>query len=286
MRCRRLASSPIPLNIHKNDVPYMRCILLFLWLEWCSTVNTLNARLDAKNIATLLRHFESKVIVIYDIDSPTGVRLVKPVYLWSLPMFHSDMWIFTWGVATRGGTNVCMNNNTTYDIYRSITSHKVTHMCCIPIIFNILLEAKPHEPSEVTSQVQVLTGGNFKARKGIIILTLTDFDVKNIEIMESVPHYCKTMGEIVLHGSSIMKRYLKDPEATSNAFKKGWFITGDMGVIHTDGYLEINDKSKDVIISGGENISSDELESVLYRHPRVLEAAVVAMPHPRCGESL
>ncbi|TYI13281.1 hypothetical protein ES332_A08G047600v1 [Gossypium tomentosum] len=103
--------------------------------------------------------------------------------------------------------------------------------------------------------------------------------------MESVPQDGKTIGEIVLRGSSIMKGYLKDEVATSKAFKKGWFFTGDVGVIHPDGYLEIKDRSKDVIISGGENISSVELESVLYKHPRVLEAAVVAMPHPRWGES-
>jgi acyl-CoA synthetase (AMP-forming)/AMP-acid ligase II len=82
-----------------------------------------------------------------------------------------------------------------------------------------------------------------------------------------------------------MKGYFKDPKATAKAFKNGWFATGDIGVIHPDGYLEIKDRSKDVIISGGENISSVELESVLYSHPRVLEAAVVAMPHPVWGES-
>ncbi|MBA0686573.1 hypothetical protein Goari_014171 [Gossypium aridum] len=207
-------------------------------------------------------------------------------------------------------------------------------MCCAPIVFNILIEAKPHERREFTSTVQVLTGGapppasllekmellrfhvthgyglteatgpalvcewqvkwnnlpresqaKLKARQGISVLTLADVDVKNMKTMTSVPHDGKTMGEIVLRGSSIMKGYLKDPETTSKAFKNGWFITGDVGVIHPDGYLEIKDRSKDIIISGGENISSVELESVLYRHPRVLEAAVVAMPHPRWGES-
>jgi acyl-CoA synthetase (AMP-forming)/AMP-acid ligase II len=124
-----------------------------------------------------------------------------------------------------------------------------------------------------------------KARQGISILTLADADVKDLDTMVSVPRDGKTMGEIVLRGSSIMKGYFKDPEATSKAFRNGWLATGDVGVIHPDGYLEIKDRSKDVIISGGENISSVELESVLYRHPRVLEAAVVAMPHPKWGES-
>ncbi|KAB5521276.1 hypothetical protein DKX38_025595 [Salix brachista] len=213
-----------------------------------------------------------------------------PVYLWSLPMFHCNGWTFTW--------------------------------------------AKPHERREITSRVEILTGGapppasllpkierlrfhvthgygltetagpalvcewqkrwnklpqqdqaKLKARQGISLLTLFDADVKDLDTMASVPRDGETMGEIVLRGSSIMKGYFKDPEATSKAFRNGWFATGDIGVIHPDGYLEIKDRSKDVIISGGENISSVELESVLYRHPRVLEAAVVAMPHPKWGES-
>ncbi|KAB5516781.1 hypothetical protein DKX38_027429 [Salix brachista] len=225
-----------------------------------------------------------------------------PVYLWSLPMFHCNGWTFTWGVAARGGTSA-------KDVYHNIAEHSVTHMCCAPIVFNILLEAKPHERREITSPVEILTGGapppasllqnieqkveqfphqdqaKLKARQGISILTLADADVKDLDTMASVPRDGKTMGEIVLRGSSIMKGYFKDPEATSKAFRNGWFATGDVGVVHPDGYLEIKDRSKDVIISGGENISSVELESVLYRHPRVLEAAVVAIPHPKWGES-
>ncbi|TYI01334.1 hypothetical protein ES332_A11G193200v1 [Gossypium tomentosum] len=446
-RCCRLASSLLSLNILKNDVisvlaPNVPAMyeMHFAVPMAGAVLNTINTRLDAKNVATILRHSEAKVffvdyqyvplarealrllmvdsqqnqtsqspsaapesfiplvIVIDDVDSPKGVRLgeleyeqlihmgnprfvpteiqdewnpislnytsgttsepkgvvyshrgaylstlslilgwemgSEPVYLWSLPMFHCNGWTFTWGVAARCGTNVCLRNTTAYDIYRNIASHKVTHMCCAPIVFNILIEAKPHERREFTSTVQVLTGGapppasllekmellrfhvthgyglteatgpalvcewqakwnnlprdsqaKLKARQGISVLTLADVDVKNMKTMTSVPHDGKTMGEIVLRGSSIMKGYLKDPETTSKAFKNGWFITGDVGVIHPDGYLEIKDRSKDIIISGGENISSVELESVLYRHPRVLEAAVVAMSHPRWGES-
>lgn len=124
-----------------------------------------------------------------------------------------------------------------------------------------------------------------KARQGVSILTLADVDVKDPKTWTSVPRDGKSVGEIVLRGSSIMKGYLKDEKTTSEAFKNGWFQTGDVGVIHPDGYLEIKDRSKDVIISGGENISSVELEAILYRHPRVLEAAVVAMPHQRWGET-
>ncbi|CAB4271934.1 unnamed protein product [Prunus armeniaca] len=435
-RCCRLASSLLSLNIVKHDVVSVLAPNVPAMYEMHFAVpmagavlNTVNTRLDAKNIASILRHSGAKVffvdyqfvplarealrilmsgathepsmplvIVIDDIDSPTGIRLgeleyeqlikkgnprfvsvevadewdpvalnytsgttsepkgvvyshrgaylstlslvlgwemgSEPVYLWTLPMFHCNGWTFTWGVAARGGTNVCLRNTTAYDIYRNIHRHKVTHMCCAPIIFNILLDAKPHERRDLAVPVQILTGGapppapllekieplgfkvthayglteatgpalvcewqakwnklprddqaKLKARQGISILTLADVDVKNKETMESVPHDGKTMGEIVLRGSSIMKGYYKDPKETLKSFQNGWFWTGDVGVVHPDGYLEIKDRSKDVIISGGENISSVEVENMLHGHPKVMEAAVVAMPHPRWGES-
>jgi acyl-CoA synthetase (AMP-forming)/AMP-acid ligase II len=93
------------------------------------------------------------------------------------------------------------------------------------------------------------------------------------------------LGEVVLKGGCIMLGYLKDPTGTSKCMKDGWFYTGDVGVMHQDGYLEIKDRSKDVIISGGENISSVEIESVLYTHPAVNEAAVVARPDEFWGET-
>lgn len=124
-----------------------------------------------------------------------------------------------------------------------------------------------------------------KGRQGVGVLTLSEIDVKNTKTQESVPRDGKTMGEIVIKGSSIMKGYLKNPKATSEAFKHGWLNTGDIGVIHPDGHIEIKDRSKDIIISGGENITSVEVENVLYKHHKVLEAAVVAMPHPVWGET-
>jgi fatty-acyl-CoA synthase len=93
------------------------------------------------------------------------------------------------------------------------------------------------------------------------------------------------MGEIMMRGHDVMKGYLKDSKATEAAFMNGWFHTGDLGVMHEDGYIEIKDRSKDIIISGGENISSIEVEGALYRHPAVLEAAVVARPDAKWGES-
>ena len=92
-----------------------------------------------------------------------------------------------------------------------------------------------------------------------------------------------TIGELLLRSNTVMKGYLKNPDATGEAFADGWFHTGDLAVMHPDGYVEIKDRSKDIIISGGENISSIEVEEVLYRHPQVMEAAVVAKPDDEMG---
>ncbi|KAG6385817.1 hypothetical protein SASPL_154698 [Salvia splendens] len=438
-RCCRLASALNSLNIVHNDVvsvlaPNIPALyeMHFAVPMAGAVLNAINTRLDAKTIATILKHSEAKiffidyefvpvardalrllmaslppadaaasmplVVVIDDIDTPTGIRLgeleyeslvsqgnprfapeeiadeqspialnytsgttsapkgvvyshrgaylstvslilgwgmqTEPVYLWSLPMFHCNGWTFTWGVAARGGTNVCIRNTTAAEMYDAIYTHGVTHMCCAPIVFNILLDAKPHERRRLSAPVEILTGGApppaallermeglgfqvvhayglteatgpalvcewqkkwdgfsneekaaLKARQGISILTLADVDVKDPATMKSVERDGVEMGEIVLRGSSIMKGYLKDEKATSEAFRNGWFFTGDVGVIHPDGYVEIKDRSKDVIISGGENISSVEVEGALYKHLDVVEAAVVAMPHPKWGES-
>ncbi|KAJ9557405.1 LOW QUALITY PROTEIN: hypothetical protein OSB04_012019 [Centaurea solstitialis] len=436
-RCRRLAASLRSLNIVKNNVvsvlaPNVPALyeMHFAVPMAGGVLNAINTRLDAKNIATILRHSEAKVffvdyqyvplasealrllvadskersiqhemplvIVIDDLDKPTGIRLGKleyeqlvrhgnpnyngeevedewdaialnytsgttaapkgvvyshrgaflstmsliqgwemstePVYMWSLPMFHCNGWTFTWGVAARGGTNVCIRTTSAAEMYGAISAHGVTHMCCAPIVFNILLEAQPHERREITTTVNILTGGapppaallqkmesiGFHVMHAYGLTEATgpalvcewqtkwnrlpqdqkaklksrsrDPDALRRRRQEQKNNgkrsvRRKTMGEIVLRGSSIMKGYLKDEKETAKAFHNGWFFTGDVGVIHPDGYLEIKDRSKDVIISGGENISSVELESVLFRHPNVLEAAVVGMPHPRWGES-
>lgn len=124
-----------------------------------------------------------------------------------------------------------------------------------------------------------------KARQGVRVHSLTKVDVIDPVTGASVSRDGATVGEIVLRGRSLMLGYYKDPEATSKAISRGWFFTGDVGVMHEDGYLEIKDRSKDVIISGGENISSVEIESVLFRHPSVDEAAVVARPDEFWGET-
>jgi fatty-acyl-CoA synthase len=105
------------------------------------------------------------------------------------------------------------------------------------------------------------------------------------ETMRPVPWDGETMGEIMFRGNITMKGYLKNPAATEKAFEGGWFHTGDLAVVQPDGYAKIRDRSKDIIISGGENISSTEVEETLYRHPAVLTAAVVAQPDPKWGET-
>ena len=123
------------------------------------------------------------------------------------------------------------------------------------------------------------------ARQGVLYPTLTDVIVGDPHSAAPVPADGKTIGEIMMRGNTVMKGYLKNPGATEETFAGGWFRSGDLAVMHPDGYVEIKDRSKDIIISGGENISSLEVEEVLYRHPDVLEAAVVAKPDPKWGEA-
>jgi len=123
------------------------------------------------------------------------------------------------------------------------------------------------------------------ARQGVTYATLEDMMVADPETMRPVPRDGRTMGEIMLRGNTVMKGYLENPAATGAAFSGGWFHTGDLAVWHPDGYVEIRDRSKDIIISGGENISSLEVEEHLYRHPAVMEAAVVARPDTTWGET-
>jgi fatty-acyl-CoA synthase len=123
------------------------------------------------------------------------------------------------------------------------------------------------------------------ARQGVQYLTLDRQRVADPETMQDVPADGVTIGELMLRSNTIMKGYLQNPGATKEAFAGGWFHTGDLAVMHPDGYAEIKDRSKDIIISGGENISSIEVEEVLYRHAQVMEAAVVAKPDERWGET-
>ena len=124
-----------------------------------------------------------------------------------------------------------------------------------------------------------------KSRQGVRATLLDDLMVADPDSLQPMPKDGQSIGEIMMRGNVVMKGYLKNPSATAEAFAGGWFHSGDLAVWHADGYIEIKDRSKDIIISGGENISSIEVEDVLYRHPQILEAAVVAMPHDKWGET-
>jgi 3-(methylthio)propionyl---CoA ligase len=124
-----------------------------------------------------------------------------------------------------------------------------------------------------------------KARQGVRYPVLEALDVLDPVTMQPVPRDGETLGEVMFRGNVVMKGYLKNKSATAAAFANGWFHSGDLGVIHPDGYIQLKDRSKDIIISGGENISSIEVEDALYRHPAVQVVAVVAKPDEKWGET-
>jgi fatty-acyl-CoA synthase len=124
-----------------------------------------------------------------------------------------------------------------------------------------------------------------KARQGVRYPVLEALDVLDPDTMESVPADGETLGEVMFRGNVVMKGYLKNPASTQAAFAGGWFHSGDLGVKYPDGYVQLKDRSKDIIISGGENISSIEVEDALYKHPAVQVAAVVARPDDKWGET-
>jgi fatty-acyl-CoA synthase len=141
--------------------------------------------------------------------------------------------------------------------------------------------AKHPEWGELTLEQRAEKNG----RQGVTYALQEDMVVLDPETLRPVPRDGQTMGEIFFRGNITMKGYLKNPNATEEAFAGGWYHTGDLAVVDPDGYVKIRDRSKDIIISGGENIASLEVEEVLYRHPAVLEAAVVAKSDEKWGET-
>lgn len=130
------------------------------------------------------------------------------------------------------------------------------------------------------------TQAKIKSRQGLHHVGMEEVDIKDPVTMKSVPADAKTMGEVMFRGNTVMSGYLKDIKATEDAFKGGWFRSGDLAVRHPDCYIELKDRSKDIIISGGENISTIEVESIIFSHPAVLEAGVVARPDDHWGETV
>ncbi|MBM3480447.1 MAG: acyl-CoA synthetase [Alphaproteobacteria bacterium] len=258
----------------------------------------------------------------------------RPVYLWTLPMFHCNGWCFPWTIAAMLGTNVCLRRVEAGAILDAIAAERVTHFCAAPIVLNMLANAPEATRKGKGRKVEVMTAASappaaviekmermgfhvthvygltevygpavvcewdpawndasveeqarLKARQGVRYPVLEGLMVGDPRTLEPVPSDGETIGEVFMRGHIVMKGYLRNPKATRAAFRGGWFHTGDLGVMHPNGYIELKDRSKDIIISGGENISTIEVEGALYRHPAVLEAAVVARPDETWGET-
>jgi fatty-acyl-CoA synthase len=258
----------------------------------------------------------------------------RPVYLWTLPMFHCNGWCFPWTLALNAGTHVCLRQVRAKEMYELIANERATHLCGAPIVMAALLNAKPDEKKEFSHQVNFVHAaapppeavlmamlragfslthvygltetygpatvnewkpewndisnehiGAKRVRQGVSYAALERLAVLDPHTLEQVPADGKTLGEVMFRGNIVMKGYFKNPTATDNAFAGGWFHSGDLGVLHPDGYIQLKDRSKDIIISGGENISSIEVEETLYKHPAVLFAAVVAKPDKKWGET-
>jgi len=258
----------------------------------------------------------------------------KPVYLWTLPLFHCNGWCFPWSVTAMGGTHVCLRAVDPALIFPMIVEHGVTHMCGAPTVLAMLVSAPAEQKRKFPQTVHIQTGGSPPPAKVIQGMEELGFKVLHIYGMTELqgpstfcaeqdawaplpiegravemarqgvryqvveghivgdPKTCKpvkkdgtAMGEVLIRGNTVMLGYLKDPKATADAFHGGWMHTGDLAVWHPSGYIEIKDRKKDIIISGGENISSVEVEIALYRHPATMLAAVVARPDDKWGET-
>ena len=258
----------------------------------------------------------------------------RPVYLWTLPMFHCNGWCFPWSVTAMGGTHVCLRSVEPGKIFELIVEHGVTHMCGAPTVLTMLAGAPEEHRRKFDQVVHIQTGGspppakvikameelgfqvlhiygmtelqgpstfcapqekwrglpleeraNEMARQGVRYPVVEGHIVGDARTCKPVPKDGKTVGEILIRGNTVMLGYLKDGKATAEAFAGGWMHTGDLAVWHAGNYVEIKDRKKDIIISGGENISSVEVEMALYKHPATQLAAVVARPDDKWGET-
>src|SRR5216683_8067800 len=158
----------------------------------------------------------------------------------------------------------------------------LTHVYGLTEVYGPATVCAKHEE---WSSLDIAERTRLNGRQGVRYLMEEGLTVMDPQTMKRVAADGETMGEIMFRGNITMKGYLKNPKATEEAFRGGWFHSGDLAVMQPDGYIKIKDRSKDVIISGGENISSQEVEDVLHAHPSVMLAAVVAQPDPKWGET-
>ena len=216
-------------------------------------------------------------------------------FLTIVPMFHCNGWGYPWTIPMLNGRTICLRNIDVKKIFELIDKHNVTHFGGAPIVLNMITGAPESDRKKLKQKVYVLTAGApppsiiFKKMKelGFEVIRYPNTEgiaVMDPETMTEVPKDGKTIGEIMIKGNVVMKGYFKDKDATNKAMAGGWFHSGDLAVMHPDGYVKIQDRSKDIIISGGENISSIEIENTLAKHPSVSIAAVVAKPDEKWGE--
>jgi fatty-acyl-CoA synthase len=255
-------------------------------------------------------------------------------YLWTLPMFHCNGWMFVWIVTAVGGAHVCLRKVDPPNVYGLLARERISMFCAAPTVLIGIAGAPEELRAGAPRGIRLLTAGappaahtiervesslgwtithvygltetaplitvceprpehqslapadraRVKARQGVELITSGELKVIDADGNE-VPRDGETVGEIVVRGNVVMEGYYRDPEATARAFQGGWFHSGDAAVVQPDGYVEIRDRLKDVIISGGENISSIEVEGVLLRHPAIREVAVVGLPHEQWGEA-
>ncbi len=260
-------------------------------------------------------------------------KVSRPVYLWTLPVFHCNGWCHAWALAAVGGTHICLRKVVAEDIYNLIQEHGVTHFSGAPAVLATLCAEKPKNWVKPNHEITVCCAGapppftllkqteqlGFKVlhvygmteqhsvatvcehqeswqvlqddnrlhkicRQGVITTVGGRLIVADHESCVVVPKDGKTLGEVMFQGNLGMKGYFKNPEATAEVFANDWYHSGDLAVWHADGYIEIKDRLKDIIISGGENISSIEVEEALLGHAAVQEVAVVAVPDEKWGE--
>ena len=248
-------------------------------------------------------------------------------YLWTLPMFHCNGWMFTWAVAAVGACSICLPRVDPKEIW-SLLGQGVTHFCGAPTVLNMLINHP--DARRLDQPVRVFTAGappsptliervtalnfhldhvygltetygpftinipsnspstseesaQYRARQGFANVCAGEIRVVD-EAMNDVPADGESQGEVIMRGNVVMKGYFNDTAATDEAFSGGWFHSGDVGVMHSDGSIELRDRKKDIIISGGENISTIEVEQAVCSHQAVSECAVIAIPNEKWGE--
>ncbi len=211
----------------------------------------------------------------------TGSMDKHSVYLWTLPMFHCNGWCFPWTIVVEFFTAAAPPPEAVLAAMKA-AGFNVTHL------YGLTETYGPAAVNEWRTGWDALSPSEqaaMKARQGVRYVPLEALDVRDPDTLAPVPPDGESMGEVMFRGNVVMKGYLKNKSATEKAFAGGWFHSGDLGVMHRDGYIQLKDRSKDLIISGGENISSIEVEDALYKHPAVGAAAVVAKPDDKWGET-